>query len=579
MVDEMGEYNTSDTVALESVPVIGPLSYKDNLTQRLFGESLPIQQYTENATSLINAFDRYTFDAGLLQTREYQTPQGEMLSAEGVSLYNRSAFLARAQEIMKKDGFNGSFVLMDIAKFRDADKAEDEDGNKSADYLLNRIGKELVDKISFMKSVYLKDNKNIDIEVCRYGGDEFMFLINGVSSKEHELILTELINATTAIKGFYINNTNAEQMVHEENVTLKKMETIEIPTEPFERAIFEYYIPRGLILEPTEIQNIIELHSVEMREMLAQTIIPSIYPENLLNGTESPEELMQKKTDYLFMRHPELEGAFVFAKDEAAREAILKYVEGVMHDPLLHEVVMGFSDLETHLNKADYSNAIIFDIKFIKEINDTRSIVEGDKAIRELWKQIQNKMGVEDRTNYQVYRRGGTFVIALKKEDPAMQLKLELLNQQKIRWNGIEIPLGYAKRDLKGFNQEINALEATQTPTVEQAKKLYVQKRKRIRAEFGAMLSQTHDDWQAKIGHYIEQKMTDYGKPDIHDVEAKHDYTIDDLIYMYYGGMKRGIERNKEAIKFYQANGNDRLAQYHQALLENVTLIKELEQS
>lgn len=576
MADEIDGHIPSEVITAELVPVIGPLSYKDNLTQRLFGESLFLQHYTENATPLINTFDRYTFDAGLLQTREYQTPDGEILSAEGVSLYNRSAFLARALEIMKQDGFNGSFALMDIAKFRDADNAEDADGNKSADYLLNRIGKELINKISFLKSNYLKNNKKIDIEVSRYGGDEFMFLINGVTPQEREEILTELANATTGVKGFYVNSGAPVQAVHEENVTLKKMEKIEIPTASFERAIFEYYIPRGLILEPTEIQNIIKLHSTEMEEMLAQTTIPSIYPENLLDGTESPEEAMEKKTDYLFIRHPELEGPFTFAKDEVAKEAILKYVEKVMHDPLLHEVVMGFADLETHLSKADYSNAIVFDIKFIKEINDTRSIVEGDKAIQELWRQIQTKIGPEDRTNYQVYRRGGTFVIALKKEDPALQLKLEVLNQQKIRWNGIEIPLGYATRDLKGFNQEIKDIEAAQTPTVEKARKLYVQKRKRIRREFGSMLSETHQDWLSKIGQHIEHQMTEYGRPDVHDVEAKHDYTIDDLIYMYYGGMKRGIERNEEAIRFYQTHHNDKLTQYHTVLLENVKLMKEL---
>jgi GGDEF domain-containing protein len=565
--------NTPQEAYREQIPPIGPLSYQDSLLQNLFTERLSLQGDIENATPFIRVLDKYTFDSGMLQKREFATPDGELLEAEGVSIYNRAAFLARTEEIMRGKDFNGSFVLMDIAKFRDADMAEDIHKNKSADYILNMVGTKLIDTISQLKQEYLQKNKNIDIEIGRYGGDEIMFLINGIEESEKADVIQKLSQAATSVEGYY--KTGEVQVP--EHVGLKKVEQIDIPIDPFQRKVFEYYIPRGLILEPQEIANIEKNQKQEMEALLAHSDKPSIYPSDLLARAGSEEELMTIKKEYLIARHPELGQMFGSDTDVKAQKAMLGYIERVMYDPLLQEVVMGFTDLESHLSKGDYVSALIFDIKFIKEINDSRSIVEGDKAIQELWRQIREHIGDEDRTNYQIYRRGGTFVIACKNNTSDLQEKLTSLSEKRIKWNGIEIPLGGAHRDFADFNQQLTNLESKPTPTVESAKKLYAKKREMIRQEFGQMLRRANNNWQVKIGEHILEKMMEYGKPDVREVESKSHYTIDDLIYLYFASPKRGIERNQEAIDFQEArNGNEKLIQLHREYMDHVKTMKEL---
>lgn len=432
----------------------------------------------KRATSLLNGFFIHASDSGLAREVEFYPPDGTVDSAGPVLMLSRRALISKVlKEIMPEGKYNGKplvLAMIDIANVRGADFPV-EKGDRAADWMLNKVA-EVINET--LKSVLSQKEKGIKCLVGRYGGDEFLLAIIGGNSDENQQLLNTFEQALKEklgeIKGYF----KKDDVIVREPVNLKegRINQINFPDGEIEKNIFLHFFQRGLILEGDQIGRVIDKFRDEKgeidRERLDNELLsqkpPSIYPEGV------DVDNIEAKIDYLTRHHPELSAPFMLARylDEEGkslgqpatkrREALLSFVERVIFDPLLGEVVYGRGDLIEHLKRkrGEFKEVTVFELKFMKERNELLSYADTDEAIADLWGKIKSCISEEDREKIIVFRQGGSFILGIKGD-----LSEETRNRLNQLAQDQQIPIGYAKR-------EIAFLEETEKEKEQKAKTL-----------------------------------------------------------------------------------------------------------
>jgi len=96
------------------------------------------------------------------------------------------------------------------------------------------------------------------------------------------------------------------------------------------------------------------------------------------------------------------------------QEAVLKLTERSIFDPLLGDAVYSRFDFQEQLGRGNFSEVIVFDLKFIKEINEGMSYADADESIIKLWKNIKSNIKESERSNIYISRFGGSFMLGVK---------------------------------------------------------------------------------------------------------------------------------------------------------------------
>lgn len=134
------------------------------------------------------------------------------------------------------------------------------------------------------------------------------------------------------------------------------------------------------------------------------------------------------------------------------QETVLKLIERSIFYPLLGDAVYSRFDFQEHFNRNSFSEVMVFDLKFIKEVNDGMSYADADSAIVNLWKNIKNSIKESDRRKIYIARFGGSFILGIKKGEriiPETFEALQALGSSHLsilshQTEQIEVPIGYS---------------------------------------------------------------------------------------------------------------------------------------
>ncbi len=405
------------------------------------------------ATNILNGFRmKHLFDSSLLRDRKFFFKE-ELVEVPGVSLFQRAAFISEVTRAVesRSDAAKKAFFMLDLAQLRAADLAVDLEGNHSADVILNSVVKNIISMCeSVNKEMVGADGSSRMVLIPgRYAGDELIVgMVGDYTPKDLENIQNVLYKAVTSLKGFYLQ---------EDGVTIKKKQVglknnsvtiIETGTEgSLEKRIFDFYFQRGLILDQAEMaktkQKFADLNEFAAYEKEHEG--HSIYPN--LGMT------VREKIEYLSLSHKELIvpmrlAHWIDARNESRSNftnTVLQFIENNLYDRLLLENIQSFTDFQDRIGNDEFSGVWAFDLKFIKEINDGLSFVDGDKAIEGLWKSISGFIQEEDRKKFVFARRGGTFVLGVRKGEALSDQTLDAFGKLKsvaLPELKLELPIG-----------------------------------------------------------------------------------------------------------------------------------------
>lgn len=479
-MDKFREMNqdTISTRAQERYRNISPASkeFLENLYKTEKDESLKpffrIMDQTDavkDKTSLLQEILVHTIDSGMNQVRECKV-NGTAYTENEVMMVGRGYFTRRisqyVDQLTDNDTRQLSFLMTDVANLRGADFPVEGYVAKPADVMVNKVGRQL-------DNVVLEACKEKQVECLngRYGGDEFMTALFGNYDQQFINDLTkQLIDRFGQIPAYY---KGEDGNITEKHIELKdgQIPVITVPESGIQRDIFKNFLHRGIILNEAQINQIINKFSQGndmsaaterlMAYLHSQQNMRRLYPENI------PEDNLVEKIKYLQSVHSELRWAFQYAgeldkaeepfsvdQNHTHRYALVRYIEDIMFDPLLRDNVYNRFDFQEHLSRGEFSNVIMIDLKFIKEINEDISFAHGDEAILTLWDRIKNSLSSEDRANVMAARYGGSIILGLragKKLSDEAKNKLRSLTSLTLfedTENKMTIPLGSVDYDL-----------------------------------------------------------------------------------------------------------------------------------
>ena len=391
------------------------------------------QEYLTSFEKLLQKYTRNFVDNGLDNPKHFTHPEGrELIERAPVAMLNRAGFFQKLEEkIFNETGkYNGRPVTVlnaDITKLRNSDMVKDaldpENPSTYADILLQDTAKAFAELTHDLEN-YLQLPEGVEVQVGRYGGDEFVFSVvgdgTGIIAYELQTLIKDRIGL---IEAYYLNETTGEVERRPAAIKNDTVERFEVPQDPTRADIFLHYLQQGLVFDEPQIEAVRDrFRNVKGEEdtgallnfLHAEQDAQSIYPE----GVES----VYQKIQYLFRKNP-LDGAMAFKAYLYDRKhgtettaQVLEVIERVLYDSLLRARVQDFSRFQRDLEDKKYSTVWGFDMKFIKEINDNISYADADLAIRGLYETIVAGMSPEDQEAFVFSRRGGTFFVGLKTE-------------------------------------------------------------------------------------------------------------------------------------------------------------------
>lgn len=437
--------------ASEAAPQMN--SREELLTDMLFG--VPEVMDPETATdvhTLIGPVGRLVFDPGLGMRREFKHGQ-EQFQAPRTDTLRRSAFVHLINKWSVRRGKPiVSIYLGDIAGLRNADLMRDPEGNSAADILLNRTAAAVQKPL---------DEAGLNEEhmayACRYGGDEFAVALLGNWTVQERAELNRAIPASVgAIK---------ELPSELKPVKLKNdhLQRIDRPPEGLDRDMFDWFLKRGLILDEESIKRIHDEwglgtdHRRAFEEYrLANT--KNIYPPEIIDADHVA------KAAFLSSKHAEFADSIKAAGrlDEKLkagttyRQGITEFIENVVYDQLLGENFYTFDDFQEHISMGNIDGVHVYDMKFIKEINDNLGLVRGDEVIQEFWEStIKPQIHPQDLEKLMFGRRGGTIFLGVRAGAggyPALQESTRRMltgGVDSAQIDGATVPVGYSSAQVE----------------------------------------------------------------------------------------------------------------------------------
>jgi GGDEF domain-containing protein len=508
------ETASSPSILFDCCQAVIEQIYGDEINNSLI--SILNSQQIRQTNLLFKSFFSLTLDRGALVPHSYE--QEKVLPAP---VFRRSAFvdiISRKANIQydQQRGYlidkDIRFYFFDIKDFRLFDLAIDNQGNHYADLLINKI-------VSTINVEINKQSLAKDVFLCRYGGDEFF--IGGIDIDEQRFLTfsDQIKTELEKLKGYYKNpytNQIEEGRIKLNELkqhlfTILKSQDVDTSEENFKKHIFLAYFKRGLILNNDEVERVKVYLNKHFNVSFSQ-VQKNIYSDFLKAG--SPKEIINQKIRQLTKVNPQFAPIIYLAQAIDEQESgmkreiitqrtqiIIEFIENVVYDPLLEYNVYSFTDFFERLRHNKLKMLQVIDFKFLKEINDLFSMVEGDEIIKSIWhqfkQQILQNLAEETRTKIIIGRRGGTFFIGLDAgaecgKDELIKLK-ELINNQMqsititLRDKTILLPLGLSRLF---ENQGLNHKED----------KRYVSKM------IDEIIKEAESDWYKKIGKLLEKE-------------------------------------------------------------------------
>lgn len=328
--------------------------------------------------------------------------------ARGVNMLNRQAGLYYLNLWLKTNAETPYVIqTFDLKNFKSLDYIKN--GYNFADLTLNLLSRRLQEATN----LYERET-GLCTYSFRYGGDEFAVICLGSGSGRREQALAELLT----------EQARALKLTFKDGV-----ESIPIPTDPIYEGVFEYFLRRNLLLSPAELEQIVTT-------------------EDLQSLKSSKNKLEPHQPDYLKTLR-ELR----FRREFWLKPALEEFYRQIIIRPGVEHEILNVNTFERQAISYSIRQLWVIDIKFLKEVNDGISYVEGDRLINQVLRQLTNlfppgKIG----RNIFIGCRGGLVLIGLHKKgqqemDPAIIAKIESYIEEpthpvEIRGKKINIPLG-----------------------------------------------------------------------------------------------------------------------------------------
>lgn len=436
-------YNHAISHVFERQTKVSGNSEERKALRRLFKGEIdmlrdPESEGVEGATSLFEGLFDHVFDAGTNRkvecTFDAKNRSGQMekvtYASDQVPIHSRASLINNLLEHDAK-GSSVEIGLIDLQDLRSADFILDGQKHNPGDVLINKAASSLRNALHEVwndPAVGLCDNPKLSYEVGRYGGDEFMFaLIGNYTANQKEKILEVIERHLGQQKGYYRRPEGQGFVIEEDSIRLKqnpdgkKAKWIEIPQSETDKMLFHEYFERGLLLDAAELTKIKNKYTTD-GHTFDIAAYRSDYPRS--RGLY-PKEVtsFEDKVKFIQSQHPELALYFDLAYlfDEKAgggtkrQEIVLNLMERSIFDPLIGEAIYTRFDFQEHLQHGDFSNVMVIDLKFMKEMNEHMSYADADNAIVDVWKRIKSRIPPEERGKLFISRFGGTFVIGVRK--------------------------------------------------------------------------------------------------------------------------------------------------------------------
>lgn len=397
----------------------------------------PGSEGVENATSLFEGLFDHVFDAGTNRkvdcTFHAKNKNGEMekvtYASEPVPIHSRASLINNLLE-HDAQGSQVEIGLIDLQDLRSADFTLEGQKHNPGDVLINKAASALRSALHEVwndPTIGLRDNSKLSYEVGRYGGDEFMFaLIGDYTQNQRERILETIERHLGQQKGYYRRPEGQGFIIEEDSIRLKtnpdgkKAKWIEIPQDATDKMLFHEYFERGLLLDATELTKIRNKYTTDGKNFDMDAYkrdyptSRSLYPKETVT--------FEDKIAFIQSQHPELalyfDLAYLFDHQSGGgttrQEIVLNLIERSVFDPLIGEAIYTRFDFQEHLQHGDFSNVMIIDLKFMKEMNEHMSYADADNAITNVWKKIKSCIPPEERGKLFISRFGGTFVIGVR---------------------------------------------------------------------------------------------------------------------------------------------------------------------
>ena len=331
--------------------------------------------------------------------------------AEGVEMLNRQgALYYLCQWISHHPAEPYTIQTFDIRGFKNLDRIEN--GYNLADFKLNQLAREL--HLAAAKSESLSGQPTF---VGRYGGDEFILVSVGPEALDYRDTLQQNLYNAVAEVGLQTKNG---------------IEEVSPPTDPARRKIFEGFLRRNLLLNETELER--------------TPFSPELFvPDQALSPTRLPRQndfaKTLRKVRYRIQNNGE---------SERLEQDLSHFYRQVIIRPGVQHEILNLNSFEQQLISNTPHQLWALDLKFIKEINDGLSYVEGDRLINQILVQITELFPAHQIGRHVfIGCRGGLIIVGFSKRarrglDGQSKVKFrEFMNQptRPVRINGVEIDL------------------------------------------------------------------------------------------------------------------------------------------
>lgn len=413
-----------------------------------------------------NLKDLVSYDHGLNREVFFKPPGSNSTLREGPAIaLNRSALIADTlDKLAVNPDFKAAFLMLDLSDMHFADKAG------AGDFVLNRFSRALLEELIKFK---LEKNQNLskaDINLCRYGGDEFCVSITG---QYDEQVIDDLKTVIAGrykkddLKGYFKKGLLPDDPVVERPIRLKErddgeaVEVIRRPDSLEGRKIFDRFMKRGQILSNDQVNMAEKLP--QLRDFINQEV-PLSYPKDALT--------VKSKLNHIASRFPNLradiEALGSSHLNDSQRQEVLKYLEDRVFDKLFGSIVYTSPEFAHRLS--GYRDLYCFDLKLVREMNEIASYPESDMAIINLYNHIKSSLGDDLMNKVDIGRRGGTFYVGVKKgvssflgHNRRIKLALEKVSSLPMELRGkpinFDLGLGFITREKGTKNLDLSQLD------------------------------------------------------------------------------------------------------------------------
>jgi diguanylate cyclase (GGDEF)-like protein len=364
---------------------------------------------------------RRSFDSGMMLNRQLLCNRMKVHTTPGVLVLKRSSLIhLLIQQLFNNHGeYNDTevtFFLIDIKNLRSAD-FPDQLGNKAADFILNNVAS----RLDQMCRESLPSIVPIKALLGRYGGDEFLITVIGAINnttieKINQLIASEIQKE----HGFYKQN-NGRILFKPVEIKNNTCEIIRIPKHKEKQLIFFHYLRQQLLLNTKDLENIYQISGSQNIQTIQNECDSNrdscIYQSSQLNIDEKINYFEKAKPDLRTIIELAKQLDYVISNNKKIYQMrLLSFIENVVYDRLLNEEVRGFGDIGIEIQNGAFDQIYAFDIKFIKELNDQFSVLQGDMVILGFFQHI-SRLFTRSEKQEGIYfaRRGGTILVGIKK--------------------------------------------------------------------------------------------------------------------------------------------------------------------